>query len=726
MTALVEIEDLHTEIKLRRSVVHAIDGVSLSVAAGECLGIVGESGSGKTMTALSIMRLLPGGGAITRGRISLAGTEITALAEEQMQQVRGNAVGMVFQDPLTSLNPTMTIGDQIAESVRLHRGASKAAALERAVEVLGLVGMPRPAERVSNFPHQLSGGMRQRVMIAMALACEPQLLIADEPTTALDVTIQKQILELIDSLRQRLGMAVILVTHDLGVIAGHADRVAVMYAGRIVETTDAPTLFANPRHPYTEALLDALPERATGAGRLYNIPGQPPDLTAPPPGCRFAPRCRYAREQCIESEPYLTAAGDSHFFRCFFPVGAIESAGPGVAAVAVDAPGAPLSTESLSADGLSARTLSADSRPAGSVSAGRRPATADAADASPGGPGEFLRVDQVVKNFAVTAGAVMQRRTGQVSAVADVSFALPHGRTFGLVGESGCGKTTIGRLIVGLEKPTSGRILLDGHDIARQSRHDRRLRARNVQLMFQDSYASMDPRMRVGTILREPLAIARDGSRADQRRRIADILGEVGLPASSVDRYPHEFSGGQRQRLGLARALIGGPSLIVADEPVSALDVSIQAQILNLMRDLQRDHGLTYLFISHDLSVVRYMADVIGVMYLGKLVETGPAGAVYAAPAHPYTKGLIDTVPVADPAAERAKEHQGVVGELPSAIAPPSGCRFRTRCPRAQELCATTEPPLRPFTSAAHQAACHFPLREPEPGLVPAAESAAP
>ena len=733
MTHLVEIEDLHTEIKLRRSVVHAIDGVSLSVAAGECLGIVGESGSGKTMTALSVMRLLPGGGTITHGRISLAEDEITALTEEQMQQVRGNAVGMVFQDPLTSLNPTMTIGDQIAESVRLHRGASKAAALERAVEVLGLVGMPRPAERVASFPHQLSGGMRQRVMIAIALACEPKLLIADEPTTALDVTIQKQILELIDSLRQRLGMAVILVTHDLGVIAGHADRVAVMYAGRIVETADAGTLFTNPHHPYTEALLDALPERAAGTGRLYNIPGQPPDLTAPPPGCKFAPRCRYAEEKCIESEPYLTAAADSHFFRCFYPVGSVGAAGPGVVPAAADASALPAGS-SLPADSLAASAFAVDT--AGPASALAADVTASAASVSAAprdadasneeGKGEFLRVDEVVKNFAVTSGAVMQRRIGQVSAVADVSFAVPRGSTFGLVGESGCGKTTIGRLIVGLEKPTTGRILLDGHVIARQSRRDRRLRARAVQLMFQDSYASMDPRMRVGTILREPLAIARDGSRADQRGRIAAILGEVGLPASAVDRYPHEFSGGQRQRLGLARALIGGPSLIVADEPVSALDVSIQAQILNLMRDLQRERGLTYLFISHDLSVVRYMADAIGVMYLGKLVETGPADAVYSAPAHPYTKGLIDTVPVADPAAERAKEHQGVIGELPSAIAPPSGCRFRTRCPRAQELCATTEPPLRPFTSAAHQAACHFPLREPDPGLVAAAESAAP
>ena len=332
MAPLLDIHDLHTEIRLRRATVYAIDGVSLSVAPGECLGIVGESGSGKTMTALSIMQLLPGGGEVVGGSIVVDGVDVARLSETGMEDVRGNLIGMIFQDPLTSLNPTMTIGDQIAESVRLHRGASKAAALERAVEVLGLVGMPRPAERVSQYPHQLSGGMRQRVMIAMALACEPKLLIADEPTTALDVTIQKQILELIDSLRRRLGMSVILVTHDLGVIAGTADRVAVMYAGRIVETSTTEALFANPRHPYTEALFEALPERAVvveegglaggrAGRRLYNIPGQPPDLTAPPHGCKFAPRCRYAREECRQTEPQLTDVDGSHAYRCFFPVG---------------------------------------------------------------------------------------------------------------------------------------------------------------------------------------------------------------------------------------------------------------------------------------------------------------------------------------------------------------------------------------------------------------------
>jgi peptide/nickel transport system ATP-binding protein len=691
MAPLLDIKNLHTEIRLRRSTVHAVDGVSLSADPGECLGIVGESGSGKTMTALSVMRLLPGGGHITGGQILLDGTDIVSLSEEKMENVRGNLIGMVFQDPLTSLNPTMTIGDQIAESVRLHRGASKAGALSRAVEVLGLVGMPRPAERVSNYPHQLSGGMRQRVMIAMALACEPKLLIADEPTTALDVTIQKQILELIDDLRARLGLAVILVTHDLGVIAGRADRVAVMYAGRIVETAPTERLFENPRHPYTEALFEALPDKAASeagrdAKRLYNIPGQPPDLTAPPPGCKFAPRCRYARDKCRESEPSLSDDGVSQAFRCYFPVGRPEE---------VRDPESPFASV---------------------------PPEQPTVPATAGPLVPLLRVEHLVKNFPVTAGAVLQRKVGAVSAVAGVSFTVPAGSTFGLVGESGCGKTTIGRLIVGLERPSDGSIVLDGKNLASMSSRERRRHARSVQLMFQDSYASMDPRMRVGTILREPLVIARDGGRSSQAKRVAAILDEVGLPAAAADRYPHEFSGGQRQRLGLARALILRPSMIVADEPVSALDVSIQAQILNLMKDLQRGSGLTYLFISHDLSVVRYMADTIGVMYLGKLVEVGPAYDVYFRPVHHYTKGLIDTVPVADPSLERAREHQGVRGELPSAVAPPSGCRFRTRCPAAQDLCAAEEPPLRPFTASGHLAACHFPLRQPDPAVAAAAQ----
>jgi peptide/nickel transport system ATP-binding protein len=557
--------------------------------------------------------------------------------------------------------------------------------------------------------------MRQRVMIAMALACEPKLLIADEPTTALDVTIQKQILELIDSLRQRLKMAVILVTHDLGVIAGRADRVAVMYAGRIVETAPTDVLFSRPRHPYTEALFEALPEKAgdeEAVRRLYNIPGQPPDLTAPPPGCKFAPRCRYARESCVKDEPGLTDLDGTHLFRCYYPVGSSEEVRDPSTPFVSEPPDLPEVPPSPAAEAGVVPVVAGGANGA-ALAGGRggRPVADGAVDAP------LLTVSRLVKNFTVTAGAVLQRKVGQVSAVADVSFAVPVGSTFGLVGESGCGKTTIGRLIVGLEKPNAGQIVLGGRDLASLPRRERRQQARQVQLMFQDSYASMDPRMRVATILREPLVIQREGDRAEQRRRINALLDEVGLPAAAAERYPHEFSGGQRQRLGLARALMLRPSLIVADEPVSALDVSIQAQILNLMLDLQREHRLTYLFISHDLGVVRYMSDLIGVMYLGKMVEVGPAWDVYSAPIHPYTRGLIDTVPVADPSLERAKGNEGVRGELPSAVAPPSGCRFRTRCPRAQDVCAAEEPPLRPFTAEGHKAACHFPLREPEAGL---------
>jgi peptide/nickel transport system ATP-binding protein len=674
---LLDISDLRTEIRLKQGVVHAVDGVSLHVDPGETLGIVGESGCGKTMTALSIMKLLPTGGSVVGGSIKLNDQEISGLSDQDMRQIRGNEIGMIFQDPLTSLNPTMTVGKQIAEAVKLHRGANTVQAMERAAEVLNLVGLPQARERIGEYPHQFSGGMRQRVMIAMALACEPKLLIADEPTTALDVTIQKQILELIDDLRQRLGMAVILVTHDLGVIAGRADRVAVMYAGKIAETTDTGTLFGNPRHPYTEALFHALPDKAAETKeRLYSIPGLPPDLMHPPVGCRFAPRCRYATDRCREEEPALTGEVPGHRFACFYPVGETERSMHRTPVAHTEGP--PL--DSAYADGNEAPVL--------------------------------LSVEHLVKDFPVTRGAVLQRRIGFVSAVADVSFAVRTGQTLGLVGESGCGKTTIGRLIVGLEKPTAGAINFQGRDLARSSGREYRRERQDIQLMFQDAYASLDPRMRAGTVLTEPLTVQGIGSRTERRQRVAEMLDHVGLPRASTERYPHEFSGGQRQRLGFARALILSPKLIVADEPVSALDVSIQAQILNMMRDLQRELGLTYLFISHDLAVVRYLSTQIGVMYLGKLVEIGPADEVYLRPAHPYTKGLLDSAPVADPETEQAKVRAGVTGELPSAIHPPSGCRFRTRCPLAEEICAEVEPPLRAFPGTGHLAACHFPLQQ--------------
>jgi peptide/nickel transport system ATP-binding protein len=642
------------------------------------------------MTALSIMNLLPTGGSIVGGSIKLADQELSTLSDEAMRHIRGNEIGMIFQDPLTSLNPTMTVGRQISEVVSLHREVSKEQAMDRAAEVLDLVGIPRVQERIKEYPHQFSGGMRQRVMIAMALACEPKLLIADEPTTALDVTIQKQILELIDDLRHRLGMSVILVTHDLGVIAGRADRVTVMYAGKIAEVTDTETLFSRPRHPYTEALFQALPDKAAEAGeRLYSIPGLPPDLVNPPKGCRFAARCRYVTDRCREEEPALSGEVAGHEFRCFYPVGPSER------------------------------------RQSGKV-VDYNETMPPAATEVPNIGEELLKVEHLVKDYPVTRGAVLQRRVGWLSAVADVNFAIRAGETFGLVGESGCGKSTIGKLVVGLEKPTGGTIDFQGKDLAKSTGREYRQERKNIQLMFQDSYASLDPRMRAGTLLREPLAIQGIGTKQEQIAKVGEMLDKVGLPRSAADRYPHEFSGGQRQRLGFARALMLNPQLIVADEPVSALDVSIQAQVLNMMKELQRDLGLTYLFISHDLGVVRYLSEKIGVMYLGKLVEIGPAEEVYLRPAHPYTRGLLDSAPVADPAAEKAKVNEGVTGELPSAIHPPSGCRFRTRCPKAQAICADVEPPMTPFGGEGHFAACHFPLEIPVGAPVSADAQAVP
>ena len=672
---LLELKDVRTDIRLKRSTVHALDGVSLTVDAGQTLGIVGESGCGKTMTAMSIMQLLPSGGSVTGGEILLDGRNLLALSEPEMGKVRGNDIGMIFQDPMTSLNPTMTIGKQISESVRIHRGISKKEAHERAIEVLSLVGMPSPERRALDFPHQLSGGMRQRAMIGMALANEPKLLIADEPTTALDVTVQKQILELIDGIKQRLGMAVILVTHDLGVIAGRADQIAVMYAGRVVESTTTEALYANPRHPYTEALFDSLPERGAESGtKLYSIPGLPPDLTAPPAGCRFAARCRYAQDTCREQDPQLSGETAVHQYACFFPVGEVERSAKAVPVTL---------TEATSDEEIPQTEIGAP----------------------------LLTVTNLVKDYAITAGSVLRRKIGAVSAVADVSFTIYEGETLGLVGESGCGKTTVGKLLVGLEDASSGEINYAGRDLARD-KHARNAVRKQIQLMFQDSYAAMNPRMRVRSVLREPLDIQHVGDASSRDKRIGELFDQVGLPRTALERYPHEFSGGQRQRIGFARALTLAPKLIVADEPVSALDVSIQSQVLNLMKDLQVELGLSYLFISHDLSVVRYLSDRIGVMYLGKLVEIGPAESVYSNPVHHYTRGLLDTIPVADPEVEKAKEDKGIAGELPSAIDPPSGCRFRTRCPAAQSLCAEQEPPLVEFGTNGHKAACHFPLRQ--------------
>ncbi|HMK97605.1 MAG TPA: ABC transporter ATP-binding protein [Acidimicrobiales bacterium] len=680
MAPILDVDDLTTEIKLSHSVVHAVGNVSMAIEPGQTLGLVGESGCGKSMTGLSVMRLLPNGGHIVGGSINLDGADLAKLSEAQMRDVRGNEVAMVFQDSASSLNPTMSIGKQVAEQVRRHRQVSKAEALERAAEVLGTVGLPHPQERLKSYPHQLSGGQRQRVMIAVALSCEPKLLIADEPTTALDVTVQAQILGLLDELKSRMGMSVLLITHDMGVVAGRSDWVYVMYAGRIVERAPTAELFAHMRHPYTQALLGSIPLLTQDRSqRLYSIPGIPPDLTSPPPGCRFAPRCARATDQCRVEEPPLSPSGTAgHDFACWHPVD-----GPLVRAAAVPA---------LSGNGVATTGSTISSQ-----------AAVDGA--------HLLLVENAVREYPVTHG-LLQRKVASVKAVSGISFEVGRGETFGLVGESGCGKTTLGKMIVGLERPDAGRVVLRGTEVGKLSGRELRHFRRDLQMVFQDPIASLDPRVRVGATLREPMKLQGVGTHRDQDHVIQNLLSEVGLPVNAVERFPHEFSGGQRQRIGLARALTLNPQVIVADEPVSALDVSIRSQVLNLMKRLQQTHGLTYVVISHDLAVVKYMADRIGVMYLGKLVEVGSGDDIYFRPAHHYTAGLIAAVPEPDPSREDSKRTTPVGGELPSPVNPPSGCRFRTRCPAAQEICALEEPQLRPFHPG-HLAACHFPLQVP-------------
>ncbi len=701
---ILEVESLSTEIQLSRSVVHAVGDVSFSIGEGETLGLVGESGCGKSITGLSIMRLLPNGGHITSGAIRLAGRDLVKLKEREMRSVRGNEVAMVFQDSMTSLNPTMPIGRQISEQIRRHRSVTKKEALRQAADSLSLVGFPRSDERLGDYPHQFSGGQRQRIMIAIALSCEPKLLIADEPTTALDVTIQAQILGLLDDLKERLGMAVLLVTHDMGVVAGRADRVNVMYAGRIVETAPTVELFRHMHHPYTQALLASIPLLSQDrAERLFSIPGIPPDLTTPPPGCRFAPRCSRATDRCREEEPTLQPTEvDGHLFACWHPVDgpAARIVAPDPGKLATPAPEAP-----------SAPPAGSEGAAAAGSPAPVRPPAARVAAAEPDQGVPLLVIDSAVRAYPVKSG-ILQRTVATVKAVSDVSFSVERGETFGLVGESGCGKTTLGKLIVGLEKLDAGRVALRGTDISKLSARELRSFRRDLQMMFQDPIASLDPRMRVGAILREPMRVQGVGTAASQRAVITDLLSEVGLPATAIERFPHEFSGGQRQRIGLARALTLNPQVVVADEPVSALDVSIRSQVLNLMKRLQQVHSLTYVVISHDLAVVKYLSDRIGVMYLGKLVEVGSVDDVYRRPVHHYTAGLIATAPEPDPTIEKSKRKVAIKGELPSPINPPSGCRFRTRCPAAQELCAEQEPPMRAFHDG-HLAACHFALQEP-------------
>jgi peptide/nickel transport system ATP-binding protein len=655
------VSDLAIAIPTESGTIQAVRGISLAIEPGETVGIVGESGSGKTMLALSFLGLLPGSARVS-GSVRLAGQDLLAASEADWQRVRGDRIAMVFQDPMTALNPMYTVGWQVAECVRLHRRTGRGAAMARAVELLEAVGLPEQSAR--RYPHELSGGMRQRVVIAMAIANEPELLIADEPTTALDVTVQAQILDLLRSIRAQTGAAMILISHDLGVVAGVADRVLVMYAGKAVEVGAVDDVFATPTMPYTAGLLASLPSLGVRSERLASIPGIPPSGMGFGPGCSFAPRCPIAAAEC-SVQPALVSVGQAHLAACHF-------AGSQVLWPAATGPAA---TE---------------------------PAAGSAAEAD---SDVVVRVTNLHKHFRVRGSRF--RSVTTVQAVAGVDLELRAGRCLALVGESGCGKSTVARLLLRLDEPTSGSITLNGRELTGLADDQMRAVRRQIQMVFQDPYSSLNPRLSVGEIVGEPLLVHKIGDRAE---RVRGLLTSVGLDPASGVRFPGEFSGGQRQRIGIARALALEPQTIVLDEPVSALDVSIQASVINLLRDLQRKQNMAYLFIAHDLAVVRQVADDVAVMYLGVIVERGPAEAIYASPAHPYTNALLSAVPVPDPPKERGRQRILLSGEVPSPASPPSGCRFRTRCWKADARCAEETPVL---TLGPHQVACHYPETGP-------------
>jgi peptide/nickel transport system ATP-binding protein len=668
---LLAVEDLHVQFETSRGVVHAVDGISYTVNRGEVVAIVGESGCGKSVSSLAIMGLLAKpAGRVTHGRVLFEGRDLLTLSAEEMRELRGRDISMIFQEPMTSLNPVLSIGEQIMEPLFIHLKMSEPQAKARALELLQLVGITDGQRRLQQFPHQLSGGMRQRVMIAIGLACNPKLIIADEPTTALDVTIQAQILELMKDLSRRLNIALIIITHNLGVVARYADRVNVMYAAHIIEQGTADDVFLRPLHPYTIGLMRSVPRLDLPRGvKLETIEGLPPDLRSPPPGCRFAPRCPYRRDACVEGPVHLRTLAPGHATACIradeILTGALVPAAPTIQSAAV-------STTTESAEPI-------------------------------------LKVDGLRKYFFVplTGSGILSERIATVKAVDDVSFSIAPGETLGLVGESGCGKTTVGRTVLKLEEPTDGTVCFDNVDITHRTPREMRDIRRGIQVIFQDPYSSLNPRMTVGQIIGEPLRVyGLVKNKKEQAERVATLLQQVGLFDYMAERYPHQLSGGQRQRVGIARALALEPRFIVCDEPVSALDVSIQGQIINLLEDLKSRLNLSYLFIAHDLAVVRHISDRVAVMYLGRVAEVADRDQLYANPKHPYTKALLDAAPIPDPRVERARAPRALTGEIPSPLNPPSGCVFHTRCPIADEQCRREVPQVRQIGSR-HIVACH-------------------
>ena len=657
---LLVVDNLKTWLDTGKTQVRAVDGISFSIMPHETFALLGESGCGKSMTALSIMRLLPEAGHIIAGEVRLDGQDLLALPEIAMRTVRGKRIAMIFQEPMTSLNPVLTVGRQIAETLYQHTELRGAAVQARVLELLDAVGIPDAQARCNDYPFQFSGGMKQRVMIAMALACEPDLLIADEPTTALDVTIQAQVLELLKKLQRERGMAILLITHDLGVVSEMAHRVAVMYAGEIVEMAGREEFFRNPQHPYTRKLFASLPGASRRGQQLEMIRGTVPQLDGDFAGCRFTPRCDYAWDKCEREVPAWSEAAADHGVRCH---------------------------------------LQGEDRPA-SVSAVAAPGVVPASRAE----SALLEVADLKVHFPIHKG-LFKRVAGQVRAVDGVSLAIRPGRTLALVGESGCGKTTVGKGILQLIRPTAGSVRFAGEELTTLRGDALRARRAAFQIVFQDPYSSLDPRMRIADIIEEGMAALGVGAASQRQQTVDSLLRQVGLLADNKYRYPHEFSGGQRQRIAIARALAVKPRLIVCDEPTSALDVSVQAQILNLLKGLQDELGLAYLFITHNLAVVEYFAHEVAVMYLGRIVERGTVEEVMHAPRHPYTRALLSAVPLIDSAAQR--QIIRLAGDLPSPANPPAGCHFNPRCPHAMPVCRQSYPAAVDISST-HSTSCYL------------------
>jgi len=677
---VLSIRDLHVTFPSEGGLVQAVRGLSFDLAAGESMAIVGESGSGKSVTSLAIMGLHPDTAKIT-GSITLHGEELLSRNDESMSRLRGESLSMIFQDPLSALTPVYSIGDQIVEAIQVHHDVSKAAATKRAVELLDLVGIPNPAVRVKSFPHEFSGGMRQRAMIAMSIANDPDVIIADEPTTALDVTIQAQVLEVLKKAQQETGAALIMITHDLGVVAGIADRVTVMYAGRPIEQGSVDDIFYRPRMPYTIGLLGAVPRLdATDKKALATLEGNPPSVVDVPPGCPFEPRCPMSTQACTIDEPPLTPTDHpNHYAACIYS-SKIAAGHLGYTDI--------FPVHTIPASPL--ERLPRDQR------------------------ATVLRLEGLKRHYPLMKGAIIRRRVGTVYAVDGIDLEIKEGETLGLVGESGCGKTSTLLEVLNLKPPTGGRVVVLGKPVDGMRGGERKQMRRDLQVVFQDPMASLDPRMPVFDLIAEPMGVF-TYSKTDILDRVNELLRLVGLEPGHASRYPQQFSGGQRQRIGIARALALEPRLIVLDEPVSALDVSIQAGVINLLDELKGKLSLSYLFVAHDLAVIRHIADRVAVMYLGKIVEIGEVNNVYEHPTHPYTQALLSAIPIADPEKERTRNRILLTGDLPSPADPPSGCKFRTRCqkfptltPEQQTACIDVVPDLYDLGRPDHNSACHY------------------